>query len=237
MSDFQIDFEWPVAKYEYESVADIFRKYGEHPDFFPDARQEEVPDNYGFIVCTGEAKNHRPTPEAMKNVVRLLVEHEKIPMHKVALTIARAVGVLNLHDSVRSEHILRSGGRLRDRIDEWEWLQDYLRGIFRGEHKDFDYVDNIPMPRIGEVGVFLGRDKAGELEVALRPTDLAQALILYAARMVSTGTTFNTCEHCGNPFLSGGAGRGKSKKRADARFCSASCRWTHHNKLKSKHGG
>jgi hypothetical protein len=85
------------------------------------------------------------------------------------------------------------------------------------------------------VGIFLDRDRAGKLKLALKPEDLSNALILYAARMATTGTTFNTCEHCKAPFLSGGAGR--NKKRGDARFCSNECRWSHHNEMRRKAKG
>jgi hypothetical protein len=108
-------------------------------------------------------------------------------------------------------------------------------GVFEGEHEQFLYVDEDDpksAPLIGDVGIFLDRDKDGNLKLALRPADLRNALILYAAQMATTGTTFNTCEHCHLPFLGGGAGRGPNKKRSDARFCSDKCRWTHHNEAR-----
>src|SRR5262249_49752989 len=82
-------------------------------------------------------------------------------------------------------------------------------------------------PRVGQVGIYLVRDSDGKRKLALRPDGLAEALYLYAARMATTGTTFNACEHCKTPFLSGGSS--ESKKRGDSRFCSDTCRWRHHN--------
>jgi hypothetical protein len=159
----------------------------------------------------------------MAYAVKLLVERERTPIHKAALTIARAIG--GLLDPREND---------REPIEKWEEFADYLRGIFKGEHKDFLYSDHDPTLLVGEVGIFLVRDKTGKLGVALRPEDLAQALILYAARMVAIGTRSHTCENCGNLFLSGGVGRGKDKKRADARFCSDRCRWTYHNEQNRK---
>src|SRR5262249_36607146 len=151
----------------------------------------------------------------MEYAVRLLVEGEKTPLHKVALTIARTIGGLSLDD--------------KEELEDWRELADYLRGIFKGEHKEFGYAEDEPNgpPLIGQMGIFLDRDKTGKLKLALKPEDLGNALILYAARMATTGTTFNTCEHCKSPFLGGGSGQ--NKKRADARFCSPACRWRHHN--------
>jgi hypothetical protein len=52
--------------------------------------------------------------------------------------------------------------------------------------------------------------------------------------MIARGTISQVCEHCGNTFLSGGAGRGKEKKRSGSRFCSDECRWQHHNEMRRK---
>jgi hypothetical protein len=118
-------------------------------------------------------------------------------------------------------------------LEDWEKVADYLRGIFKGEHELFGYAEDEPdgPPRIGEVGMYLVRGKNG-VKLALRPDHLQGALELYAARMATSGTTFNTCEHCNSPFLSGGSGR--TKKRGDARFCSSECRWRHHNEMRRK---
>jgi hypothetical protein len=243
MSDFKIDLDWPIAKYEYRPAAPWdYSSYVDDlmkPIVFPSGKILEqgrsrkeaealVPDPpLGHLVRKGPAKMARPAPKAMEYAVRLLVERKDVPLHKVALTIARTIGGLTLDDKEELEH--------------WDKLANYLRGIFKGDHEEFDYVDaevlgvevdpNSP-PLIGSVGIFLDRDRGGNLKLALRPEDLTNALILYAARMATTGTTFNTCEHCNSPFLSGGMGR--SKKRADARFCTAACRWRHHNEERRK---
>jgi hypothetical protein len=84
----------------------------------------------------------------------------------------------------------------------------------------------------GDIGIYLVPDKNKRPVLALRPTDLQSALILYAARMIATGTTFNICGHSKTPFLSGGT-RFRTK-RGDARFCSSECRWKWHNELRRK---
>lgn len=243
MSDFEIELEWPVAKYEYrpsppyDSSSDVDNLM--KPIVFPSGKiydrgwsreeaEKRLPNpSLGHLVRKSPAKMARPSPKAMQYAVRLLVERKDVPLHKVALTIARTIGGLTLDDEEELEH--------------WDELADYLRGIFKGDHKEFGYFDaevmgaevdpNSP-PLIGSVGIFLDRDRKGNLKLALRPEDLPNALILYAARMATTGTTFNTCERCNSPFLSGGMGR--SKKRADARFCTPACRWRHHNEERRK---
>jgi len=239
MSDFEIDFEWPVAKYEYQPAAPWdYSSYVDEltrPLLFKGrvvrkalSREEALKraplPPLGHLVRKSAARKARLRPKDMEWAVRLLVEREKVPrpFHEVILKIARAIGALVPEDE-------------QEELEHWNELADYLGGIFKGEHEEFLYDDdhNAP-PLIGEVGIFLDRDRYGKLKLALRPADLQHALILYAARMATTGTTFNTCEHCNTPFLSGGAGGGRTKKRADARFCSDKCRWTHHNKVRSK---
>ena len=66
------------------------------------------------------------------------------------------------------------------------------------------------------------------------PSSTHEVLIYHAAQMIAKGTESRTCEHCGTTFLSGGTGRGKDKKRGDARFCSDECRWKFHNKSRRR---
>ena len=238
MSDFEINFEWPVAKYEYQPAAPwyvlpnglVVRQALSREK--AEARVLGDPPRLplGHLLRKGPAKMARPKPKAMDYAVRLLVERKDAPLHKVALTIARTIGGLTLKD--------------KEELEGWDKLADYLRGIFKGHHEAFGYLDAEMMgaevdpnnpPLIGSVGIYLDRDKTGKLKLALKPNDLANALILYAARMATTGTTFNTCEHCNTPFLSGGSGR--DKKRGDARFCSSECRWKHHNEMRRKAKG
>jgi len=251
MSDFEINFEWPVAKYEYRPAApwDYSSEVEQYmrPYALPngkivrqalsrekaEARLLGDPPRLplGHLVRKGPAKMVRSKPKAMDYAVKLLVERKDAPLHKVALTIARTIGGLTLEDE--------------EELETWDELAGYLRGIFKGHHEEFGYLDaemmgaevdpNNNPPLIGSVGIFLDRDKTGKFKLALKPEDLPNALILYAARMAATGTIFNTCEHCNTPFLSGGSGR--DKKRGDARFCGSECRWKHHNEIRRKAKG
>jgi hypothetical protein len=78
------------------------------------------------------------------------------------------------------------------------------------------------------------RDQTGRNLLTLRPRTTHDALIYHAAQMIAKGTISQTCEQCGTTFLSGGAGRGKNKKRGDARFCSDACRWKFHNESRRR---
>jgi len=104
------------------------------------------------------------------------------------------------------------------------------------EYKSANTEYKWPAPEtqnVGELGIFLVPDKNNKPVFAMRPHDLREALVLCAARMIATGTTFNICENCKAPFLSGG-GRSRNKKRGDARFCSDECRWKYHNESRRK---
>jgi hypothetical protein len=113
MSDFEIDFEWPVAKYDYLSVEETSREFGHRRGFLLRALIAEVPPRLGYLVRRGALRKARPTPKAMEYAVKLLVERQKIPLHKVALTIARSVGgLLGLHVRSRGVGGLGKGRRL-----------------------------------------------------------------------------------------------------------------------------
>jgi hypothetical protein len=224
MSEFEIDFEWPVAKCEFrpataEEISDFRARYSYHLRGISEA---EWPLYLGRIVRTAKAKDHRPKKEAMERAVTVLVECKQTPFHEVALKVARALGTLQPPPG--------------DYVFTWYGLALQLQSMFEG--KDFiagkEYI--WPQPQVqrqGDLGIYLvpGKDKRPVL--ALRPDNLKAALIFYAARMIATGTTFNVCKNCQSPFLSGG-GRGRNKKRGDARFCSDECRYRYHNESRRK---
>ena len=221
MSEFEIDFEWPVAKYVLQpATTEEVRK----TCFQPGIPEAEKPLYLGRIIPTGKPKHHRPKKEAMELAVRVLVECKETSFREVALKVARVVGALvpkdPKGDPVAGWHLLA----LR--------LQEMFEGKFFVDGKEYTW----PQPEThykGRLGIFLVPGKDNKPTLALRPTDLHDALILYAARMIATGTAFNICENCKTPFLSGGA-RGRNKKRGDARFCSDECRWRYHNESRRK---
>jgi hypothetical protein len=229
MSEFEIDFEWPMAaKYELhlataEEIADLRARH-------PHISEADAPDHVNKIVPVGPFKDRRPKDAAMELAVRALVECEQTPFEKVALTVARAVGthvcLPGMDDAIgwfrRDARVLRlmfegRGFSREQREGGWGPLKEY----------------KWPAPetqQVGQLGVFLVPNKDNKPLLALRPESLQDALVLYGARMIATGTTFNICENCKAPFLSGGT-RFRNK-RGDARFCSNDCRWKWHNEAR-----
>jgi hypothetical protein len=241
MIDFEIDFEWPVAKYEFRpATAEAIAAWRQRKskDLQKDLQgipEEEWPNHLGHIVGIGKARMVRPKADALEKAVRALVECKETPFHTVALTVVRTVGSIFPALSAPST----AGLYAEDSVGLWRSVADRLRRMFEG--KDFAYDNHQyrevrwPHPAVQsatQIGVFLVPGPDGRPKLALRPTNLAEALLLCAARMIATGTTFNNCENCNTPFLSGGAGR--KQKRGDARFCSDKCRWTHHNEMRRK---
>jgi len=226
MSEFEIDFEWPRApKYELRLAGpeEISRWLTNNPPprGVPEA---EWPLHFAEIVPVGEAKDHRPRAEAMQLAVKALVECKETPFHIVALKVVRALGPMFPLGLPRGDPVLA-----------WETVALKLRMMFEGKDFVLGKEYRWPEPQAqwkGDLGIFLVPDKDNRPVLALRPTDLQSALILYGARMIATGTTFNICEHCKTPFLSGGT-RFRNK-RGDARYCSSECRWKWHNESRRK---
>ncbi len=261
MSHFEIDFECPIAKYDFrpataEEVRRYVKSHSDHPlsgmgvpeDQFPKLSEAEWPLFFGRIIPSGKARYHRPKPEAMERAVRALVECKQTPFHKVALTVARAIGlIMSSGEEIDEEGDAKHAETLRkhglpdevrwDDVSLWYAVAYQLRLIFEDKAFVDDEEYTWPAPEAqykGDIGIYLipGRDNKPVL--ALRPKDLNEALVLYAARMHATGTNFGVCKNCKTPFLSGGAGRGKDKKRSDSRFCSDECRWKFHNESRRK---
>lgn len=234
MADLQIDFETTVGKCEFQpaTAEEIGRWRGRWPKEAEGKSDEQLAIDLGKIILIGKATKVRPSSKTMQDAVKLLIERERIPrpFHEVALKIAQAIGLF-FPD--------------KDYLWNWEGISTRLRLIAEGK----DYVSDPqnkfgrrkevqwPHPAaqmVGEIGVFLVPGDDGKPVLALRPNSLNEALALYAARMRAMGTTFQLCEHCHIPFLSGGEGRGGGKRRGDARFCSDECRYSYHNELRRK---
>jgi len=183
----------------------------------------------------------------MERAVRVLVECKETPFHKVALTVARAIGTIMSSGEEIDEEADEEAAKLSrkyglpdqrgDDVPLWYAVAYRLRLIFEVKAfvDDEEYIWPAPEARHkGDLGVYLIPDKDNKPVLALRPADLEQALVLYAARMHANGTSFGVCKkNCKAPFLSGGS-RGRNKKRGDARFCSDECRWKFHNESRRK---
>jgi hypothetical protein len=224
VADLEIDFENAVGKYEFRpATPERICRWKKH---YP---HEETPEDYvGEIVCVGPTKMVRPKADKMEWAVRLLLERKRVPVpfHKLALKIVQAIG---LH---------------RDQADwvaDWHFEANHLQEMFEG--KGIDFLARRPgrevrwphpaAQQVGQLGIFLIPSSEGKRVLALKPESLSDALTLYGARMLATGTTFNACEHCRAPFLSGGTGRA-NKKRGGSRFCSDKCRYSYHNEANRK---
>ena len=114
-------------------------------------------------------------------------------------------------------------------LETWIDLAGWIQRIFaiREDKNDFD----IP---VGPLSVFLSNRNGQPISMYMRPSDTHDALLYVAAGMIARGTTVQTCDKCGKPFLEGGERDRRNKKRAGARFCSDRCRWEFHNEVRRK---
>jgi hypothetical protein len=216
----------------------------------PNIPDADWPLYFGHIVPIGRATYRRPKREALELAVKALVECKQTPFHKVALAVVRAVGTL---DDSYGENLPEEDEEYQkylhrwvqdfslpdprsDQVCDWYGVAHQLRLMFGGKWFD-DNGEEYTWPdpetqQVGELGVLLVPDKNNNPVLAIRPDSLYSALLFTAARMKATGTTFQFCEHCNSPFLSGGT-RFRNK-RGDARFCSSACRWKWHNETRRK---
>jgi hypothetical protein len=232
MSDFEIDFEWPLApKYEFRpATAEELRQLHEYDiSRIPEADRPFV---FGEIIPTGQSKNQRPKAAAMERAVRMLVECKDTSLlHTVALKLAGTLGLVGGERDTYKEKF----GKPYDHVLDWYRVARRLRLMFEGKYnrgEDRIWPDPVAQYQ-GDLGFFLVPDRGNRPVLKLRPHTFGDALILYAARMIAAGTTLNHCKNCNGPFLSGGS-RERRKKRADATFCSDECRWKYHNEARRK---
>jgi hypothetical protein len=218
-AELQIDFENRVGKCEFRPAVGM--------------SDEKNAYDGGSILPVGKLKKVRASSTAMQDAVRLLIEHEKSsqPFHELVLQLVQTIGI-------------HGEPNYGDRIFTWKLVAQRLRWIAEGVGYPPDNAHGLrkkvewPHPYaqdVGQLGIYLVPDEQGKPVLAVRPKSLQDALILYAARMRANGTTFQQCEHCHVPFLSGGPeGRGGGRRRGDARFCSDDCRYGYHNELRRK---
>ena len=110
----------------------------------------------------------------------------------------------------------------------WIWLAAWLQRIFTVQHNK-----NFEIP-VGPLYVFLSRRPGQPISMHVRPENTLDALLYIAAGMIAQGTTSQTCDKCGKPFLEGGERDPRNKKRAGSRFCSDKCRYEYHNEARRK---
>jgi hypothetical protein len=203
--------------------------------------------NLRFLVPVGKPRLVRPKRRAMDLAVGLLLrtlkrtgpeEHWMHPdadeiaaLEKNALAIARHIGMLDTQ--ISPAYVVRASSKHVEQTCEhlsvWSQWAQRIQLMFAGP----------PSNRAIEVGVcsvfvYLDYRVDGSPSMSVQPGFAGDAVIYHAAQMIARGTASQVCEHCGTTFLSGGAGRGKEKKRGDSRFCSDECRYNYHNEKRRK---
>lgn len=256
MSKFEIDFESQVGRHELEPASDSYIKQwrARHPGDLGGMSDSVAALHLANLVPKGRFKTVRLTSEMLEKSVRALVECKKTPFHKVALTVANTVGgwsgdkhPIGMWRSVAATLRLMFEGKAYTYAPSGMMKTTETQDGEIHTHEDFDWVHDEktddwyprqvevrwPHPaaqNVGELGICLIPGQDGGPVLALRPYDIQGALVLYGARMLATGTNFQTCQHCHTPFLSGAGG----KRRGDARFCSDECRYGFHNATRRK---
>jgi hypothetical protein len=156
-------------------------------------------------------------------------------LERNVLLISRHVGLL----SVRAHHAKSSRWYAdeahQESLERWIRLAGSIQAMFDPADESKKPSRGAPGPHeevVGKLGVIVAWRELPSLSI--RPETTHDALVYHAAQMIAAGTKFHTCKHCRAPFLGGGAGHGRNKKRADAHFCSDACRWGYHNASRRK---
>jgi hypothetical protein len=232
MDDLRIDFDHLVCRCELRPatvtrVEDWLQTNPKDAQEWGDA----LPFMIGRIVRTAKARKMQIPAETIRRTVTALANYKRtpVPFHEIALKCASTVGMIN----PETDH--------GDPLSFWLGTAQYLHEMFSGSNKEWIFPPggkrqavqvSWPHPAaqvVGQMDVLLVPGESNQKMLAIRPSGLMEALKLYAARMIASGTTFHTCEQCHTPFLGGAGGSGK---RGDARFCSDKCRWTYHNEVR-----
>jgi hypothetical protein len=191
---------------------------------------EEISHLLGTIVLIGSGKKMRPTENQLQSAVELLVRGYDTPhFHEDILKVVRAIGT----DGGKDNWVIHWKNHIVYRLQLIHEGKAWVRDTWTSPEKKVDW----PHPaaqEVGAIGIYLVPDEDGKPVLSLKPQSLQEALILCAARMRANGATFQLCDHCHTPFLSGGERRGRGKRRGDARFCSDKCRASYHNELRRK---
>jgi hypothetical protein len=238
-SDFEVDFQTYVAP-DYE-----FRERIESKDHLKieqgmaaliGYKPERSMTHERELVALGKPKLIRPKRRALDLAVGLLLQTpvpgrnepvqnrgELAHLERNALAVAKHIGRLNArHDAYAKYRENES-----EPLQFWLYLAQTIRLMFEGRRPGTIYP-------VGKMRINLACKSDGSCFMTVRPDTTLDALVYHAAQMIAKGTISQTCEHCGTTFLSGGTGRGKDKKRGDARFCSDECRWKFHNESRRR---
>jgi hypothetical protein len=154
-----------------------------------------------------------------------LDEDEFSKLKRSVLAIAAKIGMISRRAS-RDSKVPQTESLLH-----WIHLANHVQNIFGwGKFQ----VGNTKVIPVGNLGIYIAIGSKKPDSVLIRPDKTRDAIIYRAAQMFTGGTKLQSCSNCSAPFLAGGVGRDGKKKRADARFCSNTCRITYHNKIRAK---
>ena len=140
--------------------------------------------------------------------------------------ISRHIGLLRQHEFLPDFE--KNGIPIHESLEHWINAAQDIQTIFSSREARRGLQGDMAF---GHLTICLAF-KANGVSLHLRPENTQAALMYHAAQMIAGGITFQICKNCGTSFFGGGAGHGKNKKRAGARFCSDKCRWTHHNRVR-----
>jgi hypothetical protein len=197
-----------------------------------------------YLVPVGNPRLVRPRRKALDFAVGLLLRTPKPPLtsdeedRKKEIPNADEVAHLERNSLAIAKHIgLLKAGRDPENSysseDNHESLLSWLQ-LAQSIQLMFDGPPGATELGVGRLAIYLAYKPDKSRSMAVRPESTREVLIYHAAQMIAKGTESRTCEHCGTTFLSGGTGRGKDKKRGDARFCSDECRWKFHNESRRR---
>jgi hypothetical protein len=237
MFDAELDFHaYVAADYELRSADELLVSRA--------AKVEAWLFGLRYLVPVGNSRLVRPRRKVLDFAVGLLLRTPKPPrmsdkedrkkeipnadevahLERNALAIAKHIGLLSAERDNENSY---SSEVSRDSLLSWLRLAQLIQLMFNGPPGATELG-------VGRLAVYLAYKPDKSRSMAVRPESTRAVLIYHAAQMIAKGTESRTCEHCGTTFLSGGTGRGKDKKRGDARFCSSECRWRHHNESRRK---
>jgi len=146
------------------------------------------------------------------------------------LAIARCIGMLNVDVGIPDRDEFDSNVTPCEPLRHWIAAAGTIQLIFSLRSDELDLPPQMIAPR-DHLNLLLSNNP---VVLHIQPSSTRAALIYHAAQMVAQGTTSQTCDKCGKPFLEGGERDPRSKKRAGSRFCSDKCRYEYHNEARRR---
>jgi hypothetical protein len=209
MAKLIVDFEWPVAaSYRYEP-----------PEKSPAGANTLATGGkrFGSIVASGQSIIRRPL-DGHGGFLKILLSG--MLLREIALKAATTYGML----------ICQSAEEERESLYWWKQLIDELKTMRQLD--DSSVIEFFGLSIGARLEVLLLPAKGRERpRLGFRPVNLREAIKIYWATTVASGGSLRPCRECSEFFEAGG----ESTRRADAQFCSDTCRHRFNNALKRTH--